>query len=105
MRRRGVSPGGCAARLRGRGLGVGLLRFGFLLRDFALCVRLLLLRRALFLELVVAGERAGGFLDLALHTFDDAFHAGFGSRVLGLIGHCVPSAGRRVFVATLFFPW
>src|SRR6267154_4027491 len=55
------------------GLRASLFGFRFLGGYLALRVGFGLLRFALALQLVLAGERAGGFLYLALHALDDAF--------------------------------
>jgi hypothetical protein len=59
------------------GLRASLFGFRFLGGYLALRVGFGLLRFALALQLVLAGERAGGFLYLALHALDDAFRASF----------------------------
>src|SRR6185312_3992058 len=64
-------------------LGASARRLGgsFLLRGLALSVGLILLRLALFGEVVAAGHTAGSFLDLALDALYDALDAFFRSAV------------------------
>src|SRR6201999_2269805 len=62
--------------------GARRLGFRFLLRRFALRLRLVLLSLTLSGEVVAASHRAGGLLGLALDVLDDALHSFRRSRLV-----------------------